>query len=316
MYYFIKLIKGVFILIYLITVLILLVISFVIVIYLKIAHTHSHSKNYKKHNYESDNNNQSNNTQNSHNDKNHSEDTHKLKNIRHIANSLNYKSYQVRATYIATNRKRTIYIDCHKNEILEKLLEDKGFKPPYEIEELPPDSPSEKQLEFANNVVENLPPNLNIHDISCLLNRYQQDDPYPPNPELIAFADERKFKFSYYIGKKGLYNLIFYQLELRDKIAFFVFSIYRHLSDDRHANLDTSPLKDYFYNFAEQYINDESFVKSMLKYEGEDLRFFGTLTINTKEYTGGSINTKAYKIASEYLHNVFNTPLTKNKTLH
>jgi hypothetical protein len=107
---------------------------------------------------------------------------------------------------------------------------------------------------------------------------------------------------------------VFSNLEGIDKIAFFAFSVYRWLSEDRHANLDTHPHKDVFYEFAEMVKDDTNFNKSLLKYDGEDLRFFGTITSNDTTYSGGSNNTIAYKKTAEYLRNKFNTPLTKNKT--
>src|SRR5690606_29283311 len=87
-----------------------------------------------------------------------------------------------------------------------------------------------------------------------------------------------------------------------DRVAFFIFSIYRYISDDRHANIDTHPHFDKFYEFAKSVVDDERFMKSMNKYSGANLKFFGELTTpNGWTLNGGSVNTIAFKTAREFL---------------
>ena len=49
-------------------------------------------------------------------------------------------------------------------------------------------------------------------------------------------------------------------------------------------------------------IEDKSFVKSMNRYSGDQLRYFGEYNIGNDTYCyGGSQNTMAYKSAVQYL---------------
>ncbi len=123
------------------------------------------------------------------------------------------------------------------------------------------------------------------------------------NPELIEYATEMKLYLSYYIGKKALYDHIFNQLELLDKIAFFAFCIYRFNSNDRCANLNKSYHKADFYKFANNHIEDKSFIKSMNRYAGNQLRYFGQIQIGNMVYDGGSKNTISYKEVISFLQN-------------
>jgi hypothetical protein len=211
------------------------------------------------------------------------------------------KKYQVKALYIPTNRKRTETFIAKNEEELVELLKNSDFEDPFEIKEVF-NEPTDKQLEYAKSLKIKIPNHASLEDMSALISRAVEGDNSDPNPELIEYAVDKGFFFSKYVGKKALYNLLFYSLSLRDKIAFFCFSVYRHLSDDRAGNLDNHQCKDLFYNFAESQINNDKFIKSLEKYTGEDIRFFGTLKFSDGgKATGGSMNTIAYRTCSEFL---------------
>lgn len=224
---------------------------------------------------------------------------------------MNYRLYKVVGKHEETKRNRTITIPAKSTEMAEQIAKEKGLLLPLKIEEHPFEPPSERQLAYAKDLGIDVPLDATKEDVSCLLSRTIDKDNVP-SPGLIEFADGRNMFFSQYIGKRRLYNLVFNSLNGVDKIAFFTFSIYRWLSEDRHANLDTHPKKEIFYEFAESVKNDASFEKSMLNYGGEDLRFFGTITVNDYAYNAGSNRTIAYKKAAEFLRDRFNLPLTKN----
>lgn len=226
------------------------------------------------------------------------------------------KNYQIKGINKMTNRKKTVTVSAKNEELAEKAALDQGILPPYEIEIIFT-PPTERQIEYAKSLKINIPEKASSLDVSYLISR-KTDRDSDPNPGLLEYADNRNLLFSKYIGKQSLYNLIFNTLTDEDKIAFFAFCVYRWLSDDRHANLDTHQNKNVFYEFAKSMVNDESFVKSMNKYEGKDLRFFGKFTIKkgNSESTihGGSTNTIAYKKTSEFISNRFNTPIKRTKT--
>ena len=232
---------------------------------------------------------------------------------------MNYKNFSIRGINPETGRKKTITLGVPNiTTPHDMVLQHKYLNEPFEIKEIPFELPTERQLAYANGLGIKIPQDACIEDVSALLSRAEDSDS-SPNEELIEYATNKELTFSKYIGKKALYNLVFYKLPELDKIAFFCFSVYRYVSDDRHANLDTSPHRDAFYSFAQQYVGDKKFINSILKYEGKDLRYFGTMQITEDDRTfkvnGGSINTIAYKTVSNFLHEKFNTPLTQTKVI-
>lgn len=220
---------------------------------------------------------------------------------------LNINTYEIKAKYIPTGRLRTIKVEARAEaDAIAKLSSDYTDVKSVAMKNRPP---TERQLSYAESLGITVTDDMCFEDVSCLISG-KTDDRNPPKQGLIDFADSHNIAFSNYIGKRALYNKVFYGLPQRDAIAFFVFSVYRHLSDDRESNLDKSFYKDSFYEFADAYENDNKFVKSLYdNYQGEDLRFFGTLhTINGYDeswHSGGNARTYAFKCAKQFLYDKY-----------
>lgn len=175
-------------------------------------------------------------------------------------------------------------------------------------------SPTDKQLAYAKDLGIPVPEWASKSDVSLLITRLVEEKDFSaPNVQLVEFANAKNVVFSGCAGKKYLYNTIFNNLSDYDKVAFFAFSLYRWLSDDRHGNLETSPLKKMFYDFAKDVIQDDAFMNSLKRYRGADLRLFGEVTIPSGQIVeGGSTRTIAYKKTADFLQSNFNTPLRRN----
>jgi len=232
---------------------------------------------------------------------------------------LNYRVYKIKGKHNETKRVRTLKIEAFDEEDAINEALNLGLESIDSVEIVPFDPPTERQLEYAKSLSIKIPEKACKTDVSALINRAVNKDG-EPNEGLIEFATNKRIFFSKYIGKTALYNLVFYELPDLDRVAFFVFSIYRYISDDRHANLDTHPYHEKFYEFAESVVKDERFMKSMKKYSGADLKFFGELTTSDGwTHTGGSVNTIAFKTAREFLiknHLINNSAPYKSKQLH
>lgn len=221
--------------------------------------------------------------------------------------------YSVSGVFEETNRKRRIRVPAKTEDEAVRYAQKEGLIEPFEVNKVNHDKPTERQIEYATALGISIPIDASSQDVSALISKIVDNDS-TPNPGLYDFANKR-FHFSKYIGKKSLYDLIFAQLDTKEQIAFFVFSIYRYLSDDRHANLDTSPHREVIYTFAESKLNNESFIKSLKKYRGKDLRFFGKMIINGQEINGASVNTIAYQETSNFLNEKFGLSKTKTKKI-
>ena len=214
--------------------------------------------------------------------------------------NLNYKRYECKALFIETNRMRKKIIEAFDKEEAINELKSIGFTEPIILTQIPFDPPTDAQIEACRNHGTTIPYKACKVDVSYIMDKEMEHDSIP-NPELIDYANEMKFHLSYYIGKKALYNYLFNKLELLDKIAFFAFCIYRFNSNDRCANLNKSYHKADFYKFANNHIEDKSFINSMNRYEGEQLRYFGKIQIGNMICDGGSKNTISYKEVISFL---------------
>ncbi|GGG32659.1 hypothetical protein GCM10007425_29140 [Lysinibacillus alkalisoli] len=175
-------------------------------------------------------------------------------------------------------------------------------------------TPTDRQLAYATKLGIPIPDWASKSDVSVLITRFVEDKDFSaPNPDLVDFANMKQISFSGCAGKKYLYNTVFDNLSDYDKVAFFAFSLYRWLSGNRHGNLETSPLKATFYEFANTVIEDTSFMNSLKRYKGSDLRIFGKVNTPSGHIVdGGSTQTIAYKKTSTFLQAAFNTPLKRS----
>ena len=137
-------------------------------------------------------------------------------------------------------------------------------------------------------------------DVSCLIDIKVEND-VSADTSLMDYAYDKNIYFSEMIGEKRLFNLIFNALNTKDKTEFFCFCVYKYLDDYNDFNLEICPYYKDIQEFAEIYLLDNSFQKSMNNYQGEDLRFFGSDS-DGEDFTeyGGSTRTKAYQITRDF----------------
>ena len=210
------------------------------------------------------------------------------------------KYFEIKAVYSKSNKTRKRQIVAKDKESAIEKMRVEGYIDPFEvIEYIEP--PTENQLEYAKALKISVPPDASKADVSALIDRAKFDYS-DPNPELVEYANEIGLIFSDYIGKKGLYNTIFDNLYQEDRMAFFIFCVYRWLSDDRKGNLNKHTHRDLFYEFASHQMQNDKFRISVNEYRGEDIRFFGKIKYSDgREVYGGDTNTIAYKTCANFL---------------
>jgi hypothetical protein len=221
------------------------------------------------------------------------------------------KQYQAEAVYSETKKKRKVTFIAQAEEDVINLLNILGYLEPYQISELAPKPPTQKQIDYAKDLKITIPPDASGSDVSALISS-KLDGDISANIELMMYAQEKGLKIAKYIGAKGLYDSLYEHLNLNDKIAFFIFSVYRQLSGDTSNNLNKHVQKDAIYNYAIELKKNEKVLKSLLGYSGRDLMHFGKiLYADNLEVNGGSVNTYAYKEVSTFISKTYSTTKTK-----
>lgn len=229
-----------------------------------------------------------------------------------------------------TGRKRRRLYSAPNEAEARRLAEDDGTLIE-KVTKMPSEPPTERQLDFAKDLGIFIPANATKEDLSNLISRkldegrldYARDHgvSIPQNPTQEELNDIMSLKgdrdkpaterhksfgrmygvpFTDYIGKKALFNRIQSTLSApgreKELLSWFAFRVYRHLaagSDNAPISRPDDPL---LQKIAEQLIIDDKIVKSVRRYEGSDLIWFGEWTSPEGNfYQGGSNRTAAYK---------------------
>ena len=210
------------------------------------------------------------------------------------------KKYSIKAYYTPTKRFRTVIQIGSSEEVCYENMRKEGYTDPFEAMEIF-DDPTEAQLNYAANLGIKVPADATKQDVSAMLD-FKENNDNAPNVRLLSFAYQQNLYVSKYIGEERLYDFLFEALDLPIKIVFFIFSIYEHSTKTRTYNPNEHPLKASFVDFSNLYVSDDRFVKSMNRYRGSDLRYFGETNLGDHEYSfGGSRDTIAYKAAINFL---------------
>jgi hypothetical protein len=142
----------------------------------------------------------------------------------------------------------------------------------------------------------------------------------PSTPRHREFARLFGIETTEYIGKRALFNRIQSALvqsgRERELLSWFVYRVYRQLiggKDDAPIQSHNDPV---IQEIAERLATDGKVVKSVRRYEGSELIWFGEWTApDGNVHTGGSNRTAAYKEASSLLKQKLHlTPDSQERT--
>lgn len=218
------------------------------------------------------------------------------------ADNMNCAKYKFSAKYMKTNRMHKNHIVyVFNNESVEDAIRREGYSEPIEYvkEEFP--RASDSQVSYLRDKgLLNQPTKLSVDDATAILSKYENRD-VSPSESFFKFVSDMRIPMSYYMGSERAYDTLFHQLESRDKLAFFVFSVYRHTKGSTNENMNTSEHKSVFYQFADKMISDDAFLRSLEKINGVKLRGIGTVIGNGMTISGINRNSIAYKRAYEFL---------------
>lgn len=171
--------------------------------------------------------------------------------------------------------------------------------------ERPFEPPTERQLSYAKDLGVSVPPDASKEEVSDLIDATLNKDK-PAELHLLAFAKRNGVQFTQYTGKKSIFDRLFARLcrpgREEDMTAWFVFRVYRELVGGKPNVSIRDPDAQVIRDIARQLVQDEAVVKSIQRYQGRDLVWFGQWTApDGIVYNGGSNKTIAYKRASSIL---------------
>ena len=213
-------------------------------------------------------------------------------------------SYEVRGRNKRTNRAIERAYSAHDESEARAIAESNGIA--VESVRIRQDAPpTEAQLSYAKDLGIVVPDDATKSDVSDMIS-CRVDHDKPATERHKSFARMYNVEYTEYVGKKKLFNMIFTALQhpsrTIDMVSWFVYRVYRELvngADDAPIKRPENPI---IKEIAQNMANDSSVVKSIRRYEGSDLVWFGEWTAPSGLFcTGGSNNTIAYKHASSLL---------------
>lgn len=204
---------------------------------------------------------------------------------------LNYGLFEIKGTD-SDGKNVSFKINSINEESARQQVLSSGLSDPVTVTPVEFKKPTAQQIEYALDLGITIPEDVCHEDLSCLINRVNEDDEKSPPVPLAIYADRKGAHFSAWIGNKTFMNLLFLKLEHRDRLAFFAYCVYCYLFSKPVGNLDESEDADMFYNFADEYSADVMLNSSLNKMEGSSLIEFGTYD--------GKTSTAAYIVAAKY----------------
>jgi len=220
-------------------------------------------------------------------------------------------SYEVKGKGKESNRSRKrVYSAYDESEAITMAKADGTIVESINV--LPDDPPTEAQLSFAKDLGIVIPENATKKDV-CDIISCRVDHDKPVTDRHKSFARMYLVEHTEFVGKRMLFNMIFASLKHPsrsfDMVAWFTYRVYRQLVKGALDVPIKGPDDPIIIDIARELESDTSVVKSIGKYEGSDLIWFGEWTApDGSVHIGGSNRTLAYKRASSLLREKLNLP--------
>lgn len=179
-----------------------------------------------------------------------------------FADNMNYFHFSYYGIFSQTNRKRkgTIYSFSEK-EAIDSLVKDGFLRDSISLEKIPFRKPSEAQIALLNDLNIMLPANACLEDVSAIISFYSGDDSGCKDTiapaALFSIADSMHIGVSYYSGLYYLLNKIYYNSDLKTRIALYI--IFVKFSRDKSWDFGNF---DHYIELSDLCLQDSSFMNS------------------------------------------------------
>ncbi len=211
-----------------------------------------------------------------------------------------------------TGRKRKrVYFAL--NEVQARQLAENDGTSIDKIVKLPPEPPTDRQLEYAKILGLSIPLNATKKDLTDLISLKVERD-RPSTKRHRAFAKKYGIHTTDFIGKKSLFDRIQEALRVpgreKELLAWFTFRVYRSLVNGASNAPVEHPDDPIIEEIVKQLVTDKKTVASVRRYEGRELIWFGEWTSpDGCIHAGASNHTIAYKQISLMLKERVGIPI-------
>lgn len=207
-------------------------------------------------------------------------------------------NFKVTGRSAQTKRKRTVVVDG-RTEAEAQIKADRLGLTEVVLEQMPEVPATERQISYAKVLGIEIPAGATLEEMSNLISA-KVDDDRPSDERHRVFARSFGIEVTEYIGKKALFDRIMSELSApgreRELVSWFAFRVTRTIFKGRKDAPVDGPDHPIIQQVADEVSGDPSIVKSIRRYTGQSLIWFGEITgSDGRIYSGGSVGTTAYK---------------------
>lgn len=208
-------------------------------------------------------------------------------------------TYKYRFINPSSGRKNTKTVRAYDEDDLRFRLSDEGIEP-IEIIEISEPAASEKQIDYLQDLIGQVPPDLSIKEASNLIDNAlgKRSIADPPDFEI---AENLKVEVTKYASKKAIHEAIFYEMQSRQPAEFaswYAYRVYRNGFDRRNAGV-RDPLDPVFSEIGQMIVEDQRLHASFKRIVSRSyvhFRWFGTLrTHDGAELPGDGDKSEVYR---------------------
>lgn len=213
-------------------------------------------------------------------------------------------SFEIAGKSTQTNRKRKVVVSA-QSEVEAQIKADRLGLVETTISRLPEAPATERQISYAQALGIEIPQEATLEQLSNLISM-KVDNDRPSSEHHREIARNFGIEVTDYIGKKALFNRVMSELSApereRELIAWFAYRITRSLFEGRKDSPIGGPDHPIIADIANNLCTNPTVIKSIRKYSGESLVWFGDFTASDGQtYNGGSVGTIGYKEVSRLL---------------
>jgi hypothetical protein len=220
--------------------------------------------------------------------------------------------FKVRGTGVDSGRSRARTYSAMDEREASKMAEADGTAIT-EAEELPPETPTDRQISYAKDLGIKIPADATKDELSDLIS-CKVDEDSMASSQLLAIANGYGVETTRYTGEGAVYARIFSVLSgsgrEQELAQWFAFNVLKDRLRDKSAALPDSPNEPRLVSVASKLVADPKVMQSINRSSESRLLWFGERT-DSEGYIRqcGSNRTSAYKAAAALIDAAFELKL-------
>ena len=208
-----------------------------------------------------------------------------------LINDIICEKYRIRGKYLGTGRMRTVEVIAWDKEAEQDIVKKAGLVEPYEVERIGMPMPTERQMEYANNIGIFVPSNATKDDVSIFLTRYENHEPIrqpkAPTEILETLIKTLGIYIPSYAGESEMNAYFRWSMKTDEELyAYFAMKVYCQVTGKKYHFIHEAneSEQERFRAFARKYKDNRSFVESYNRYDQEKLTITGKIDKKLKAY--------------------------------